>query len=130
MNLKKSLRFTLLPASYAIAKCDKNLASAWPVSMANLLACIIEADCISYIAQQYSPLLVGCENSNNWRALKIDAVLDFSQSGVLLEALTPLAAANISVLVVSSFDTDYILVQQLSAQEALRVAGHQFTDDN
>ncbi len=63
-----------------------------------------------------------------WRALKVQGPLDFSQVGILLTLLTPLAQAGISVFTLSTYDTDYILVpaDRLNAAiQALRAAGHQ-----
>jgi hypothetical protein len=48
------------------------------------------------------------EGKINWRCIKIDDTLDFNLSGILISILKPLAESGVSVLVTSSFDTDYI----------------------
>jgi hypothetical protein len=56
----------------------------------------------------------------------------FSEVGVLTALAAPLAKANISLFVISTFDTDYLLVseKQLGAAiAALRDAGHR-VDEN
>lgn len=61
-----------------------------------------------------------------WRALQVEGPLDFSLTGVLAGLTAPLAAAGISVFVLSTFDTDYLLVREHdlpSAVIALRQAG-------
>jgi hypothetical protein len=53
--------------------------------------------------------------------------LEFDQVGILASLAQPLAQAGISLFVVSTYDTDYLLVKQdrlESALEALRTAGH------
>ena len=45
--------------------------------------------------------------------------LSFELSGILLSYLSPLAEDGISVLVTSSFDTDYIFVKELNEKSAL-----------
>lgn len=53
--------------------------------------------------------------------------MDFSMIGVVASLVTPLAEAGISVFVVSTFDTDYLLVKAddlARATAALRAAGH------
>jgi len=67
---------------------------------------------------------VRCERG--WRCLRVAGVLDFSLTGVLASLLGPLAAAGVSVFVVSTFDTDYLLVKEdkwAEATEVLRRAG-------
>ncbi len=62
-----------------------------------------------------------------WRCLRVAGALDFAEVGVLAALLAPLAAAGIAVFVVSTFDTDYLLVKSDrldAAVEALRHAGH------
>lgn len=44
--------------------------------------------------------------------------LDFALTGVLVELLTPLAEAGISVFTVSTFDTDWVLVARERAGDA------------
>lgn len=65
-----------------------------------------------------------------WRLLGVEGVLDFSLIGILAELAGVLAEAEVSVFVVSTFDTDYLLVpgERLDhAVAALRAAGHRVT---
>ncbi len=67
------------------------------------------------------------EQEGGWRALKVAGPLDFALVGVLADLAAPLAAAGVSIFVMSTFDTDYVLVKQESvarAAEALEAAGH------
>jgi hypothetical protein len=62
-----------------------------------------------------------------WRCLRVAGKLDFSLVGVLASLLAPLAAVGISVFVVSTFNTDYLLVkaEKLDASiEVLTRAGY------
>jgi hypothetical protein len=68
---------------------------------------------------------VRCEKG--WRCLRVAGTLDFSLVGVLASMLAPLAAAGVSVFVLSTFDTDYVLVKEAhltKAADALRLAGY------
>ena len=56
-----------------------------------------------------------------WRALKIEGPLDFGMVGVLAGLTTALAEAGISIFVVSTYDTDYLLVKSGDVAEAVRV---------
>jgi hypothetical protein len=64
----------------------------------------------------------------DWRCLRVAGPLDFSMVGVISSLTGVLAAASISVLVVSSFDTDFVLVRETDvekAMEVLRQEGHE-----
>ena len=64
----------------------------------------------------------------DWRALEVAGPLDFSMVGVMAALTAPLADVDVSVFVVSTYDTDYVLVHAAAlekAVEALRGAGHQ-----
>jgi uncharacterized protein len=61
-------------------------------------------------------------------AFAVQGPLDFSTVGVLASLLQPLADAEISVLTISTFDTDWLLVPVGDADraaEAWRTAGHE-----
>jgi len=60
-------------------------------------------------------------------AVRIAGTLEFSQVGVLVGVLRPLAEAGVAVLAISSFDTDWVLLRahEVAAAEAVwRAAGH------
>ncbi|ASO19274.1 hypothetical protein FHR81_001542 [Actinoalloteichus hoggarensis] len=62
-----------------------------------------------------------------WLALRVRGPLDFSLIGVLASLVEPLREAGVSVLSVSTFETDYLLVpaaDRLIALTALREGGH------
>jgi hypothetical protein len=55
------------------------------------------------------PQGIHCEAG--WRAFTVEGKLEFSAIGVLAAILNPLAEAGISILSISTFDTDYVLVR-------------------
>ena len=58
---------------------------------------------------------------DDWRALKIEGVLDFSLVGILTTITSLLAAQKISVFAISTYNTDYILVKADSLSETIDV---------
>jgi uncharacterized protein len=65
-------------------------------------------------------------------AFSIDGPLDHSLIGVLAGLLDPLAAAGLSILAESTFDTDWILVPSAQADQAVAVwqqAGHAISEE-
>jgi hypothetical protein len=71
------------------------------------------------------PTELRCER--DWRCLAVRGPLDFDAVGVLESLAVPLAKARVSLLALSTYDTDYLLVRGQSlerAVEALLTAGH------
>jgi uncharacterized protein len=67
------------------------------------------------------------QNPVGWRVMKVHGPFDLDEVGVLAALVAPLAAAGVSVFTVSTFDTDYLLVQCIQLHEAvtaLRNASH------
>ena len=56
-----------------------------------------------------------------WRALKVKGPLPLTETGVVASLSAPLAEAGISVFVVSSFNTDYLLIKEADISKAVRV---------
>ncbi len=78
---------------------------------------------------EHVPDGVRCEPG--WRCLRVAGPLDFTLAGVLASLLAPLADAGIPVFVVSTFDTDYLLVKEDrldAAVDVLQSAGHSVVD--
>jgi uncharacterized protein len=70
------------------------------------------------------PQGVQCEAG--WRAFTVEGKLEFSAIGVLAAILNPLADAGISILSISTFDTDYVLVRTAVLEKAKAVLGRHF----
>ena len=63
-----------------------------------------------------------------WRCLKVEGPLAFEMTGVLAALSAPLAVAKIPIFVVSTYDTDYLLVKASDLDKActtLQVKGHE-----
>lgn len=79
-------------------------------------------------SQDRVPDHVQCESG--WRCFQVAGPLDFEMVGVIAGLTGTLAAQNISVFVVSTFDTDYLMVRQTDLEAAiasLSAAGHQIS---
>ncbi len=64
-----------------------------------------------------------------WRCIGVKGPLPFDCVGVLAALSVPLAEAGIGIFVVSTFDTDYLLVKDHQLEFAcavLQQAGHAF----
>ena len=58
---------------------------------------------------------------DNWKILKIDGILDFTLTGIISKISTILGNNGISVFVISTYNTYYIMVKQDKLEEAIKV---------
>lgn len=71
------------------------------------------------------------ERDDGWKAFRIQGVLDFSLVGILSEISRVLAANQIGIFAISTFNTDYILTKKenyRNALEVLRNAGYRIIE--
>ncbi|OJG24973.1 hypothetical protein RR47_GL002067 [Enterococcus columbae DSM 7374 = ATCC 51263] len=71
------------------------------------------------------------EREDDWRAFRIQGVLDFSLIGILSKLSSILAENKIGIFAISTFNTDYILVKAKDYERALIIlaeAGYTIID--
>ena len=61
------------------------------------------------------------EREDGWKAFRIQGVLDFSLIGILSKISTILAENKIGIFVVSTYNTDYVLVKEKDFERTLAV---------
>lgn len=124
------LALALLPSTFAI--CQLNSDAPIPAWANSKPFCSITrtANELSIVCLQ-SNVPDGIQSENNFRCLQIVGKFDFSEIGILASLAATLANASVSILTISTFDTDYLLVKQNDlnkAVESLRQAGYRISD--
>jgi hypothetical protein len=120
------VNLTISPDSFAI--CRLSLADDVPewAMIGEFVSITHTADELSIVcAEENIPSDVKADRE--WRVLKVEGPLDLALTGVLASLANPLAEAQINIFVVSTFDTDYLLVKGYNlarACDVLRQAGH------
>ena len=67
--------------------------------------------------------------SRGWTLIELIGPFDFDQAGILMDLIAPLAAADIPVLAIATYDTDYIMTQSAAeTMYVLRKAGYAITN--
>jgi hypothetical protein len=69
-------------------------------------------------------------SQKGWRCFSLAGPIPFTETGVVSSLAVPLAEAGVGIFVISTFDTDYLLVpgEKLeTARTALSAAGHRVT---
>lgn len=64
--------------------------------------------------------LPGGERNPGWSCLKVLGPIDFGATGLLAGISEVLAASEISIFALSTFDTDYVLVKSTRLEQAKR----------
>lgn len=59
------------------------------------------------------------EQEVDWRCLEIVGPLGFSVTGIMSKISSTLAEHDISIFVISTFDTDYILIKKVFLQKSI-----------
>jgi len=119
------LTLSIVPGVFAVCRLD--LASPLPswATPDGFIAIVRTAEELSIVcAEQAVPPGVICQRG--WRGMKVAGPLDFALTGVLASLAGPLAEAGVSIFAMSTYDTDYVLVQEAqldAAIDALRRAG-------
>ena len=62
----------------------------------------------------------------NWRTIKVEGPLDFSLTGILSAMLQQMTEQKISIFALSTYDTDYLLIQEDDLARAIEVLRLQY----
>jgi hypothetical protein len=126
MCRRHRLRLSVLPDLYAISRLEGDAAVPSWASSDGFWSITRTADELSVVCREHLvPDGIRCQR--DWRCLRVAGAMDFSMVGVVSSLVTPLAEAGLSVFVVSTFDTDHLLVKDSDVDAvttALSGAGH------
>jgi hypothetical protein len=120
------LHLSLLNGLYAVCRLEADIPPPDWAQTTDFFSLVRTAEELSVVcAQALVPPDVMQEGG--WRILKVAGPLEFTMVGVLARLAQPLAEADVSIFVVSTYDTDYLMVKNEKlkpALTALRAAGY------
>ena len=127
LKVTAPLEFRLLPGLYSIIRLASDAdVPAWACG-GGFTSITRTADELSIVCPADKlPNDIHCEES--WICLKLEGPFPFTQTGVLLSFIQPLSNNRIPIFAISTYDTDYVLIQQDrmgGALDLLRQAGHE-----
>ena len=64
------------------------------------------------------------QRDDGWKGFRIQGILDFSLIGILSKIAEILAKNSISIFVISTYNTDYVLIKKENYQKALDILEH------
>ena len=126
ISLPMNLRLILFDQEFAICRLNPSEEMPpWSMQSEQPFYAIARSEhelSITCLAKNVPP---GTICDMGWRALAVEGPLAFSQTGILVSIIEPLASAEISIFTISTYDTDYILVKNVEA--ALEILTGRFT---
>ena len=103
---------------YAVSQLESNAMFPDWATRGEYFSIIRTPDELTIICpRQHIPLDVSC--TADWRGLKIEGPFDFNETGILTSIAKPLGLAGISILAISTYDTDYVLIQDAQSESGL-----------
>jgi hypothetical protein len=115
------LSLSILPEKFSICHFDKKSpVPDWTRGENNFTSITRTSDELSIILPQDKiPGGVICEK--DWRAFKVRGPLGFVLTGIVASLSEPFAEAKISILYVSTYETDYLLVEDKNLEKAKKI---------
>jgi hypothetical protein len=108
----------VLPESFAVCRLEPAAAvPAW-AGAGPFVSITRTLDELSVICPE-SRVPGGTVAATGWRCLKLEGPFDFGVSGLVASFSSALARAGISLLVVCTYDTDYLLVRAADLERAI-----------
>ena len=112
----------LEPDRFAVCRLAPTAPVPWPDPRPAIYSVTVTPDELSIVcAEGHEP--TGATVERGWRVLRIEGPLAFELVGVLASITVPLAGADIGVFVLSTFDTDLVLVKDVDLDAAIDVLG-------
>ena len=123
-----TVQVTLAPlaGSYAISRLDRAAALPGWADGEGFVAIARTEDEVSVVCLA-ARVPSGVKTDAGWRCLKFVGPFAFNETGIAAAVLNPLAQKAIGIFLVSTFDTDYLLVKTEDFERtkaALLAAGH------
>ena len=116
----EKLKIRLLQGTYAVCQInDTEKVPSW-VEEKGFFSVTKTEDEISVVMLQ-DKISKEIKAEKDWRILKVEGTLDFSLIGILAKISSVLAKNQISIFVISTFNTDYILVKEEKIEKAMAV---------
>jgi uncharacterized protein len=115
----RGLRIVLQPGRYAASRFEPGCKPGIPAPPADGLQAVIACPDELTVIGPEACVPPGGQCQTGFRLLKVVGPLPFDAVGILASIVSPLALAGISILAVSTWNTDYLLVHESKIDQAL-----------
>jgi hypothetical protein len=127
MGKPHKLKFRQLPGPYAIVRFAPDSPVPDWATKGEFTSITRSADELSIVCPADN-LPRDVDSPHHWIRLKLEGPFPFELTGVLLSFIEPLSRNDIPIFAISTYDTDYVLIQEDhagNAMDILREAGHE-----
>ena len=115
------LTLSILPDKLSICHFDKNSPIPdWALEKTNFTSITRTMDELSITLPQ-DKIPGGVLTEGDWRAFKLEGDVEITSVGIIAALAKPLAEAGISIFNVSTYETNYILVEEKNLEKAKEV---------
>jgi len=125
---RHSLKFRSLRELYAIVRLEPDAPIPDWAAQGEFTSISRSADELSIVCAA-TDIPSSIRDPQRWICLKLEGPFPFSLTGILLSFIQPLSDNAIPIFAVSTYDTDYVLIQEEFSEKALSIlqqAGHEF----
>ena len=119
----KALRLTVLPGEFSVWRLAAN--EPLPSTEGGSFLSMTRTDDELSVVSASAGVPAGARAETGWRCLRVEGPLPFEMTGVLADLSAPLAMAKIPIFVVSTYDTDYLLVKAVELENACSALRHE-----
>jgi hypothetical protein len=127
MCARHHLKFRQLPGAYAIVRLAPDAPIPNWATKADFTSITSTSDELSIVCPADN-IPADMHSQHQWICFQLEGPFPFSLTGILLSFIEPLSSNGIPIFAISTFDTDYVLIQEEFAAHALTVlqaAGHE-----
>ncbi len=124
---RHQLKYRWMPGPYAIVKLAADAPIPDWATRGEFTSITRTTDELSIVCPANN-LPPDVHSQHHWICHKLEGPFPFSLTGILLSFIEPLSNNGVPIFAISTFDTDYVLVQKEFAgitQQLLREAGHE-----
>jgi len=119
---RTTIELILEPERFAVCRLAPTAPVPRPEPGTTLFSVTVTAEELSVVCTEGDEP-PGATIESGWRVLRIVGPLAFELVGVIASITVPLAGADIGVFVLSTFDTDLVLVKDVDLDAAIDVLG-------
>ena len=122
----KKLSLVLLPQLYAVCQFHPDQHIPFWALIGDFVSLTRTSEELSIVCQQEN-VPEDIQAERGWRCVQVQGAFDFTISGIHASLAVPLANADISVLAIATYATDYLLMKEKDVERAIAVlsqSGH------
>jgi hypothetical protein len=123
----RALTLEVVAGRFAVCRLDANAPLPDWAAVASPFHSVTRTDAELSLVCVEAAVPPGTRAEGGWRCLRVKGPLGFGLTGILASLAVPLASSGVSIFVVSTYDTDYLMLQERDLERglhALERAGH------